>query len=125
MPRNCVIRCFFGIVQVEEVIVGENAILSTPAISAVIRKMKVHGGMILTASHNPGGPNADFGLKYNIENGGPAPEAITDACYEITKTIKEYSTLNEPLPVNLKTIGVTEYAINNGNTFRVCHLLTC
>lgn len=70
-------------------IVGQNGILSTPAASNLIRKFKATGGILLTASHNPGGPNNDFGIKYNVSNGGPAPESVTNKIYEITKTIKE------------------------------------
>ena len=63
------------------VLVGQGGILSTPAASHVIRKYKAFGGIILSASHNPGGPHEDFGIKYNIGNGGPAPEKITDAIF--------------------------------------------
>ncbi len=75
-----------------KVMVGKGGILSTPAASHVIRKYKAFGGIVLSASHNPGGPTEDFGIKYNIGNGGPAPEKITDAIYERTKTISEYHT---------------------------------
>ncbi|KAB1263725.1 Phosphoglucomutase-1 [Camelus dromedarius] len=71
-------------------VIGQNGILSTPAVSCIIRKIKAIGGIILTASHNPGGPNGDFGIKFNISNGGPAPEAITDKIFQISKTIEEY-----------------------------------
>lgn len=64
--------------QVSKLIVGQNGILSTPALSNVIRKYKTTGGIILTASHNPGGKNGDFGIKYNMANGGPAPSDFTD-----------------------------------------------
>ncbi|KAL0082851.1 hypothetical protein J3Q64DRAFT_1642221 [Phycomyces blakesleeanus] len=74
---------------VSKLIVGKNGILSTPAASHLIRKNKATGGILLTASHNPGGPENDFGIKYNMSNGGPAPESVTDKIYEITKTIKE------------------------------------
>ena len=73
-----------------KVIVGQGGILSTPAASHVIRKYKAFGGLILSASHNPGGPHEDFGIKYNTGNGGPAPEKITDAIFERTKTIDSY-----------------------------------
>ena len=72
-----------------KVIVGQGGILSTPAASHVIRKYKAFGGLILSASHNPGGPHEDFGIKYNIGNGGPAPEKITDAIFARTKAIDE------------------------------------
>ena len=71
------------------VLVGQGGLLSTPAASHVIRKHKAFGGIILSASHNPGGPDGDFGIKYNIGNGGPAPEKITDAIFARTKTIDE------------------------------------
>ena len=72
------------------VIVGQGGILSTPAASHVIRKRKAFGGIILSASHNPGGPHEDFGIKYNASNGGPAPEKLTDAIFECTKAISQY-----------------------------------
>ena len=67
---------------VARMIVGQGGLLSTPAASCVIRKAKALGGIILSASHNPGGPNEDFGIKYNVANGGPAPEKVTDAILE-------------------------------------------
>ncbi|MDO9415216.1 alpha-D-glucose phosphate-specific phosphoglucomutase [Pararhizobium sp.] len=72
------------------VLVGRGGILSTPAASNIIRKYKAYGGIVLSASHNPGGPTEDFGIKYNIGNGGPAPEKITDAIYARTKSIDSY-----------------------------------
>ena len=74
-------------------IVGAGALLSTPAASHLIRLRGTDGGFVLSASHNPGGPEADFGLKFNTPNGGPAPEAVTDRIFEATKTIKEYRIL--------------------------------
>ena len=73
-----------------KVIVGQNAILSTPAASHLIRKRGTDGGLILSASHNPGGPDEDFGLKYNASNGGPAPEGITDKIYAATQGLTRY-----------------------------------
>lgn len=73
-----------------KVMVGKGGILSTPAASHVIRKYKAFGGIILSASHNPGGPTEDFGIKYNIGNGGPAPEKITDAIFARSKVITSY-----------------------------------
>ncbi|WP_448953433.1 alpha-D-glucose phosphate-specific phosphoglucomutase [Labrys neptuniae] len=70
--------------------VGQGGLMSTPAVSAVIRKYGAFGGIVLSASHNPGGPDGDFGIKYNIGNGGPAPEKITDAIFARTKAITEY-----------------------------------
>ncbi len=78
---------------VAKLIIGQQGILSTPAASNIIRKYKATGGILLTASHNPGGPNADFGIKYNVQNGGPAPENVTNAIYEKTKTITSYKVL--------------------------------
>src|SRR5436190_9970280 len=68
-----------------KVLVGKGGILSTPAASHIIRKYGPIGGLVLSASHNPGGPEEDFGIKYNISNGGPAPEKITEAIYARTK----------------------------------------
>ncbi|KAG2373311.1 hypothetical protein C9374_012300 [Naegleria lovaniensis] len=77
-------------------VIGQNGIMSTPAVSCLIRKRKAElGGLILTASHNPGGPNNDWGIKYNGVNGGPAPEKITDRIYEQSTTISEYFTCDE------------------------------
>lgn len=76
-------------------IIGKDGILSTPAASNVIRKYKAYGGIILTASHNPGGPNNDFGIKYNMSNGGPAPENVTDKIFKRTKEITSYKTLED------------------------------
>jgi phosphoglucomutase len=77
--------------NVGKVILGQGGIFSTPAVSHLIRKHKALGGIILSASHNAGGPNGDFGIKYNIRNGGPAPEGFTDAVYAESKTIREYN----------------------------------
>ena len=83
-----------------KVLVGRDGLLSTPAASAVIRKNDAFGGLVLSASHNPGGPNGDFGIKYNVTNGGPAPEKVTQAIYERTGTIDRYLTLEtEDLPL--------------------------
>ena len=86
------------------VIVGQNAILSTPAASHLIRSRGADGGIILSASHNPGGPKHDFGVKYNTGNGGPAPEAITEKIFAATQTISEYHIL-ETHDADLSTIG--------------------
>lgn len=84
--------------------VGQGGILSTPAASCIIRKYGAFGGIILSASHNPGGPNADFGIKYNIGNGGPAPEKVTDAIFANSKTITEYKQLAAP-DVDIDRLG--------------------
>ena len=88
------------------VMVGRNGILSTPAASAVIRKHSAFGGIILSASHNPGGPDEDFGIKYNMSNGGPANEAITDAVYLRTQNISTYR-LVDAADIDLATLGDT------------------
>ncbi|YAI82883.1 MAG: alpha-D-glucose phosphate-specific phosphoglucomutase [cyanobacterium endosymbiont of Rhopalodia sterrenbergii] len=85
-------------------LVGCNGIFSTPAASAVIRKSKSLGGIILSASHNPGGSNGDFGVKYNVTNGGPAPEKVTSNIFECTKTISEYKIL-DAADINLDCPG--------------------
>nr|CAD6599657.1 alpha-D-glucose phosphate-specific phosphoglucomutase [Rhizobium sp. Khangiran2] len=84
--------------------VGQGGILSTPAASNIIRKYGAFGGIILSASHNPGGPNEDFGIKYNIGNGGPAPEKITEAIFERSRIISEYKIVDAP-DVDLDRIG--------------------
>ena len=76
------------------VLVGRDGLLSTPAASNLIRKYQAFGGLILSASHNPGGPDGDFGIKYNASNGGPAPEKLTDAIYARTQSISTYKTVN-------------------------------
>jgi phosphoglucomutase len=86
------------------VIVGQGAILSTPAASHLIRLMKTDGGIIMSASHNPGGPNEDFGVKFNMPNGGPAPEGVTEAMYKRTTEISEYKVV-EAQDVDLGTVG--------------------
>ena len=91
------------------VLVGQAGILSTPAASCVIRKYKTFGGIILSASHNPGGVDGDFGIKYNTENGGPAPEKITEAIFEKSKTIQTYKIVDAP-DVPLDVIGETDLA---------------
>jgi phosphoglucomutase len=89
------------------ILIGRGGILSTPAASHVIRKYGAFGGIILSASHNPGGPTEDFGIKYNISNGGPAPEKITDAIFARSKAIDRYLTLDAP-DVDLDTDGETK-----------------
>ncbi|UUL82368.1 alpha-D-glucose phosphate-specific phosphoglucomutase [Sphingomonas qomolangmaensis] len=89
------------------VLVGLGGILSTPAASNVIRKYGAFGGLILSASHNPGGPDEDFGIKYNIGNGGPAPEKITDAIYARSTVIDRYMTVDAP-DINLDRLGETQ-----------------
>ncbi len=90
-----------------KVMVGQGGILSTPAASHLIRKYNAFGGIILSASHNPGGPKEDFGIKYNAGNGGPAPEKITDAIYARSKEILEYR-IAEIGDIDIDTIGTVE-----------------
>ncbi len=85
------------------VLVGRGGILSTPAASCVIRKQHAYGGIILSASHNPGGPDGDFGVKYNIGNGGPAPEKVTEAMFQRSKEITAYRTVEAP-DIDLDTL---------------------
>jgi len=77
-------------------LIGKGGILSTPAASAVIRRHRALGGLILSASHNPGGLDADFGIKYNVSNGGPAPEAVTERIYQESLKLTNYSTSEHP-----------------------------
>lgn len=86
------------------VMVGRGGILSTPAASCVIRKYQAFGGIILSASHNPGGPDGDFGIKYNISNGGPAPEKVTEAIYARSKVIDQYKIL-DAADIDLEKLG--------------------
>ena len=87
--------------------VGQHGILSTPATSCIIRKYHTFGGIILSASHNPGGPNADFGVKYNTSNGGPAPEKVTEAIFTQSKVVDKYQILEAP-EVDIDTLGESQ-----------------
>ena len=89
---------------VGRMLVGQGGILSTPAASCIIRKNQAFGGIVLSASHNPGGPEEDFGVKYNISNGGPAPEKVTSAIYERSKVIDSYKII-EARNINLDQLG--------------------
>ncbi|MCV2882764.1 alpha-D-glucose phosphate-specific phosphoglucomutase [Actibacterium sp. XHP0104] len=91
------------------VIVGQGALLSTPAASNLIRQRRADGGIILSASHNPGGPDEDFGVKYNISNGGPAPEDVTNRIFAATQEISEYHIV-EAQDVDLSRPGKTALA---------------
>ena len=90
--------------NIKHVMVGREGILSTPAVSCLIRKYNAAGGIILSASHNPGGPDGDFGIKFNTSNGGPAPTSFTDAVYELTKQINCYN-ICETIDAPLDNIG--------------------
>ncbi|HEV2859968.1 MAG TPA: alpha-D-glucose phosphate-specific phosphoglucomutase [Pyrinomonadaceae bacterium] len=89
------------------VLVGRGGILSTPAVSAVIRRRGALGGLVLSASHNPGGIDEDFGVKYNVRNGGPAPESVTERIYQRTLSIDQYRTLEHP-DVDLDSLGAVK-----------------
>ncbi len=93
--------------SVGKTLVGRGGILSTPAASCLIRKYDAFGGLILSASHNPGGPEGDFGVKYNVSNGGPAPEKVTSAIFENTKSISEYKIV-EADDIDLDMPGTTQ-----------------
>lgn len=88
----------------KKLIIGQNGLLSTPATSHVIRKRVATGGIILTASHNPGGPDKDMGIKYNLSNGGPAPESVTNKIYVISRTLSHYK-IDHLDKVDLSQIG--------------------
>lgn len=89
------------------VLVGQGGLLSTPAASHLIRRYRAFGGLILSASHNPGGPDGDFGIKFNAANGGPAPEKLTDAIFARTGTIGSYRIADTP-SIDLSRIGESQ-----------------
>ncbi|KAL1838394.1 hypothetical protein VTJ49DRAFT_2706 [Mycothermus thermophilus] len=93
---------------VKKLLVGQNGILSTPAASHIIRKRKATGGILLTASHNPGGPKNDFGIKYNLANGGPAPESVTNRIFETSKKLTSYKIANIP-DIDIANLGTKTY----------------
>ncbi|KAK0656016.1 phosphoglucomutase 2 [Cercophora newfieldiana] len=93
---------------VKKLLIGQGGILSTPAASHVIRKRGATGGILLTASHNPGGPKNDFGIKYNLSNGGPAPESVTNKIFQASKTLTSYKIADIP-DVDIKTLGTRTY----------------
>jgi len=92
----------------KRLLIGQNGFLSTPAVSILIRKYQTLGGIILSASHNPGGPDEDFGIKYNTRNGGPAPETITNQIYDISCTLTEYRIVDLP-DTDLEHCGVSQF----------------
>ncbi|CAO1311276.1 unnamed protein product [Diamesa tonsa] len=96
---------------VSRLMIGQNGILSTPAVSSIIRSNKANGGIILTASHNPGGPENDFGIKYNCENGGPAPDQLTNKMYDLSTKIKEYK-IADGIVVDISVIGTNKFDVN-------------
>merc|ERR1719181_137842 len=89
---------------VKKMIVGQNAYLCTPAASAVIRAQKAYGGFIMSASHNPGGPTEDWGIKFNYSSGEPAPEKITDQIYAETQRVSSLR-IADIGDVDLSTVG--------------------
>ncbi|XP_014880454.1 phosphoglucomutase-1-like [Poecilia latipinna] len=93
-------------------IIGHHGMMSTPAVSCVIRKYKAIGGIILTASHNPGGPNGDFGIKFNTASGGPAREEVTSKIYQLSRIIEEFA-ICPGLRVDLKTLGKQAFDLEN------------
>ncbi|KAK0628123.1 phosphoglucomutase 2 [Bombardia bombarda] len=93
---------------VKKLLIGQDGILSTPAASHVIRKRKATGGILLTASHNAGGPKNDFGIKYNLANGGPAPESVTNKIFETSTKLASYKIASIP-DVDISTIGTKNY----------------
>lgn len=100
--------------------IGKDGLLSTPGVSCVIRErgpvwQKAFGAFILTASHNPGGPDEDFGIKYNCENGGPAPDALTNAMYLNTTTMKEYKICTDFPSIDISTVGSTTIVSSDGS----------
>ncbi|XP_034834687.1 phosphoglucomutase [Maniola hyperantus] len=97
---------------VAKLLVGQNGILSTPAVSHIIRKYQTLGGIVLTASHNPGGINNDFGIKFNCSNGGPAPDGTTNEIYQLTTAIKEYKIVPD-IQCNIDEIGVSRYKVED------------
>ena len=104
--------------QVGKLIVAQNGLMSTPAVSCVIRKYKTNGGIILTASHNPGGPDQDFGIKFNMENGGPAPTDFTNAIYDLSQKITEYKIARE-VKVDFSKTGSHSFDLEGGAKFEV------
>ncbi|KAF2224680.1 hypothetical protein BDZ85DRAFT_258894 [Elsinoe ampelina] len=93
---------------VKKLLIGQDGIMSTPAASNLIRIRKATGGILLTASHNPGGPTEDFGIKYNLANGAPAPEGVTNKMFETSKSLTSYKIADIP-DVDLSTIGTKTY----------------
>lgn len=93
---------------VSKLIIGHQGILSTPAASHVIRMRKATGGIILTASHNPGGPENDCGIKYNLSNGGPAPESVTNKMYDESVKLDHYKIVSNMPSIDLSKVGTTQ-----------------
>ena len=105
-------------IGVGSLVVGQHGIFSTPAVSCVIRKRSAKAGIVLSASHNPGGPSGDFGIKFNTSNGAPASESITNHIFELSRKISSYK-ICEGITLNLSSIGKEEWKVDNGKTFSV------
>jgi phosphoglucomutase len=107
--------------NVGKLIVGAGALMATPALSTAVRGRGAYGGIILTASHNPGGPEEDFGIKYNVQNGGPAPQSVTDQIFENTKTIQSYKICNNIPDIDLSVKKTHTFTGGDGgsNRFKV------
>uniref|UniRef100_A0AAX7SVD6 Phosphoglucomutase 5 n=1 Tax=Astatotilapia calliptera TaxID=8154 RepID=A0AAX7SVD6_ASTCA len=93
-------------------VIGHSGLLSTPAVSCIIRKIKAIGGIILTASHNPGGPGGDFGIKFNVANGGPSPDTVMERIYQVSRTLEEYAICPD-LRIDLSRLGRQEFDLEN------------
>ncbi|KAJ8262873.1 hypothetical protein COCON_G00153300 [Conger conger] len=93
-------------------VIGHNGILSTPAVSCIIRKIKAIGGIVLTASHNPGGPGGDFGIKFNVANGGPSPDTVMDRIHQVSRTLEEFAICPD-LRIDLSRLGRQEFDLEN------------
>lgn len=104
--------------HIGKLVIGVNGILSTPAVSNLIRRKKAIGGIILTASHNPGGVNGDFGIKFNCSNGGPASDAVTDAIYDQSTKITEYKICRDLKPM-LSLVGRQQYRLATGKYLQI------
>jgi len=98
--------------KVRKVLIGQHGLLMTPAISNLVRTTGAYGAILLTASHNPGGPDEDFGIKYNSENGGPAPESMTNAFFDLSKTLASYQTVDLP-DVDLATVKDSDFVVKS------------
>ncbi|XP_077080165.1 phosphoglucomutase-like protein 5 [Siphateles boraxobius] len=93
-------------------VIGHNGILSTPAVSCIIRKIKASGGIILTASHSPGGPGGDFGIKFSVANGGPSPDTVMERIHQVSRTLEEYAICPD-LHIDLSRLGRQDFDLEN------------
>ncbi|XP_051759611.1 phosphoglucomutase-like protein 5 [Ctenopharyngodon idella] len=93
-------------------VIGHNGILSTPAVSCIIRKIKASGGIILTASHSPGGPGGDFGIKFSVANGGPSPDTVIERIHQVSRTLEEYAICPD-LHIDLSRLGRHDFDLEN------------